>query len=274
MWCLVDTTLAEEGEETFEWLARIHKIVEKYYPEDVYLVGESTNNFDLYNFFIRDNQVIGVTSAIFVMIVLLFTFQSAGLPVLLMMVIQGSIWINFAIPHLTDDKVFFISYLIVTSIQMGANIDYAIIITGRFQELKQTMPPKAAIVEALNQAFPTVITSGSILASAGLLIGYLSSEPSISSIGFFLGRGTIISMVLVMSILPQILLLGTNIIDRTGFKLNVRSKPQAQTGHLRVNGHVRGHVSGMVDAKINGTVSGDINAVIEVGGIEDDQARK
>ncbi|NLI89984.1 MAG: MMPL family transporter, partial [Epulopiscium sp.] len=128
---LINTNLPEEGEETFKALEDIHKIAGKYYNNDVHLVGESTNNLDLNNFFTRDNKVIGVTSAIFVMIVLLFTFQSAGLPVLLMMVIQGSISINFAIPYLTGVNVFFISYLIVSSIQMGANIDYAIIITGR-----------------------------------------------------------------------------------------------------------------------------------------------
>ncbi len=268
---LLNTHLPEEGEETFEWLDKLHEIAYKYYLEDIYLVGESTNNHDLYNFFIRDNKVIGITSAIFVMIVLLFTFQSAGLPVLLMMVIQGSIWINFAIPYLTGVNVFFISYLIVTSIQMGANIDYAIIITGRFQDLKQSMPPQEAIVEALNQAFPTVVTSGTILASAGLLIGFLSSEPSISSIGLFLGRGTIISMILVMTILPQILLLGNKIIDRTGFKLKGMPEAKTQAGYIKVNGHVRGHVSGMVDAKVSGTIFGDMDAVIE-GNIENKEA--
>lgn len=276
---LLNTHLPEESLETFEWLDKLHHLAYQYYPEDVYLVGESTNNFDLSDFFVRDNKVIGITSAIFVMIVLLFTFQSAGLPVLLMMVIQGSIWINFAIPYLTGVNVFFISYLIVTSIQMGANIDYAIIITGRFQDLKQTMSPKEAIVEALNQAFPTVITSGTILASAGLLIGFLSSEPSISSIGLFLGRGTIISMVLVMTILPQILLLGNKLIDRTGFKLKGVAEAKVQTGHMRVNGHVRGHVSGKVDAKVDGTIFGDVNAVIEMGntqerGANDDEETK
>mgnify|MGYP000920423044 CR=1 FL=1 len=260
---LINTNLPEEGEETFKALEDIHKIAGKYYNNDVHLVGESTNNLDLNNFFTRDNKVIGVTSAIFVMIVLLFTFQSAGLPVLLMMVIQGSISINFAIPYLTGVNVFFISYLIVSSIQMGANIDYAIIITGRFQDLKKEMPLEEAIVEALDQAFPTVLTSGSILASAGLLIGFLSSEPTISSIGLFLGKGTIISMILVMCILPQILLLGNKIIERTGFNLNVLPERENYQGHMELSGHVKGHISGTIDAKVDGTIIGDIDAIVE-----------
>ena len=260
---LINTNLPEEGEETFKALEDIHKIAGKYYNNDVHLVGESTNNLDLNNFFTRDNKVIGVTSAIFVMIVLLFTFQSAGLPVLLMMVIQGSISINFAIPYLTGVNVFFISYLIVSSIQMGANIDYAIIITGRFQDLKKEIPLEEAIVEALDQAFPTVLTSGSILASAGLLIGFLSSEPTISSIGLFLGKGTIISMILVMCILPQILLLGNKIIERTGFNLNVLPERENYQGYMELSGHVKGHISGTIDAKVDGTIIGDIDAIVE-----------
>ncbi len=267
---LIETNLPEEGEETFEWLDRFHQIANKYYPEDVLLVGESTNNSDLSEFFVDDNTLIGITSAVFVMIVLLFTFQSAGLPILLMMLIQGSIWLNFSIAYLTNTDVFFISYLIVTSIQMGANIDYAIIITGRFQELKQDMPPSEAIVEALDQAFPTVLTSGSILASAGLLIGFLSSEPSISSIGFFLGRGTILSMFLVMSILPQILLLGNNIIDKTGFEFKSRRRNKKHTGHIIVDGHIHGNVSGRIDGNLKGTIIGDVDATVKTGQMEID----
>lgn len=146
---------------------------------------------------------------------------------------------------------------------MGANIDYAIIITGRYQDLKQKIPPKEAIIEALNQAFPTVLTSGTILASAGLLIGFFSSEYSISSIGLFLGRGTIISMFLVMGILPQILLLGNNIIDKTGFKLKSLPESKKLSGQVEVNGHIRGHISGIIDAEVQGSIKGDVDAIIK-----------
>ncbi|NLI89873.1 MAG: RND transporter, partial [Epulopiscium sp.] len=120
-----------------------------------------------------------------------------------------------------------------------------------------------AIVEALDQAFPTVLTSGSILASAGLLIGFLSSEPTISSIGLFLGKGTIISMILVMCILPQILLLGNKIIERTGFNLNVLPERENYQGYMELSGHVKGHISGTIDAKVDGTIIGDIDAIVE-----------
>ncbi len=119
----------------------------------------------------------------------MFTFQSAGIPLILILVIQGSVWINFSFPYLEHNYLFFLSYLVVSSIQIGANIDYAIVITNRYTELKTQMPIKEAIIESLSQAFPTIFTSGSILACAGFAIGLMSSDAAISSIGICLGRG-------------------------------------------------------------------------------------
>ena len=147
--------------------------------------------------------------------ILLFTFKSAGLPILLVLTIQGSIWINFSFPFLTGTNLFFMSYLIVSAIQMGATIDYAIVITNRYLQLKTVLDRRAAAVEALNQSFPTVLTSGSIMTVAGFLIGKLSTDTIISSIGDTLGRGTLTSIVLVMTVLPQLLVLGDALIERT-----------------------------------------------------------
>ena len=266
---LINLNLPEEGAETFAFLQTIHREAERYYDADsVYLVGDSTSDYDLSVSFARDNIMISVLSVVFVIIVLLFTFQSVGLPILLILVIQGSIWINFSFPGMAQKPIFFLSYLIVTAIQMGANIDYAIVITNRYTVLKREMPIKEAMMLALNQAFPTIVTSGTMLASAGVLIGRLSSDPTISSIGTCLGRGTLISILLVMGVLPQILLLGVTIIERTYFTLKRPVHVQAYTGNLRINGRVRGYVSGMVDAELHGVLHGTMNAAVETGAIE------
>jgi predicted RND superfamily exporter protein len=262
---VLQLNLPEESEETFAFLQTIHKTAAKYYDSGVLVVGDSTSDYDLSSSFYADNILISILTIVFVILVLVFTFQSAGLPVLLILVIQGSIWINFSFPYLTHTNLFFLSYLIVSSIQMGANIDYAIVITNRYTELKKIMPLKDAIVETLNQAFPTIITSGTILAAAGVLIGQLSSDPAISSIGVCLGRGTIISIVLVMGILPQILLLGDVIIEKTAFTLKHNVGLQSFAGAMHINGHIRGYVSGVVDAEFNGTVIGSVNANVDTG---------
>lgn len=260
---LVYANVPEEGKETFKFLDELHAVVQEFYPENSYIVGDSTSDYDLSSVFSTDNLMVSILSFLFVLVILVFTFKSAGLPVLLLAIIQGSIWINFSVPVLMDTNIFFLSYLIVSSIQMGANIDYAIVISSRYTELKKSMSIKDAMVETLNQAFPTIITSGAILAIAGLLIGFLSSDVAISSVGICLGRGTLISIGLVMFVLPQILLLGDVIIEKTSFTLKRRELIQKRSGYMRVNGRVRGYVCGIVDANISGMIHGEISAQLD-----------
>ena len=262
---VLDLNLPEEGEDTFAFLDVLREDVGRYY-DDFLLVGNSTSDFDLSSSFSRDNVMISVLSIVFVILVLLFTFQSVGLPILLILVIQGSVWINFSFPYLMHSNLFFLSYLVVSSIQMGANIDYAIVISNRYMELKKQMPPHKAIILALNQAFPTIITSGSMLAAAGLLIGFMSSDPTVASIGICLGRGTILSIFLVMFVLPEILLLGDKVIERTMFAIKPPELSQELEGSVRVNGHIRGYVSGTIDAKVQGVIHGEVHAIVDTEG--------
>ena len=252
-----------EGEETYALLDEIRAIAQDDYGDDVILVGNSTNAFDLASSFSGDNLKISVLTALFVMAILLFTFQSAGLPILLVLTIQGSIWINFSVPVLTGTNLFFLSYLVVSSIQMGATIDYAIVITNRYLELKREMDRKQAAVEALSQSFPTILTSGTIMAVAGFLIGGISTDATIGSVGQTLGRGTVTSIVLVMTVLPQLLMLGDALIERTAITLNRDRKQRFNQGTMRLDGHIRGHVAGFVDGEFKGVLHGSVDALIE-----------
>lgn len=263
---LVFLTLPQEGDETFAFLNEMHEIAGHYYdPDKVKVVGESTSQYDLCKIFQTDNMVVTVVSILAVLAVLLFTFMSAGMPVLLILVIQGAIWINFSVPTITNSNLFFLGYLIVSSIQMGANIDYAIVISGRFMELKNTMSKRDAIIETMNFAFPTIITSGSMLALAGILIGRLTSDAAIYGIGQCLGRGTIISIIIVMFVLPQILLLGEKIIDKTAFVVSSPIHLQHEAGLVRVDGRINGQVNGVLVGEFHGLIRGDVNAVMVSG---------
>lgn len=261
--------LPEEGDDTRSFLDEVHDLVRSYYGDDFYVVGNSTSAVDLSSSFAEDNLLISILSALFVMLILLFTFKSAGLPVLLILVIQGSIWLNFSVPAIENTPLYFLGYLIVNSIQMGANIDYAIVISSHYTELKQQYPPKKAIVEALNASFPTIFTSGTILAAAGSLIAVMTTNPVIATIGDCLGRGTIISIVLVLAVLPQILVLGDTIIERTSFEMpGLDRKIRTASGTMHVHGRVRGYISGVIDAEVNGILTGQINASIATGDVE------
>lgn len=271
---LVYLTLPESGEETYQFLDTIQETAQKYYPDGkVYLAGNSTTEYDFQKAFARDNMVVSVVSILIVLVVLLFTFKSAGMPVLLILVIQGSIWINFSMPYLLNQPLFFMSYLVVSSIQMGANIDYAIVVANRYQELKGQMPHRDAIIETMNFAFPTIITSGTILAVAGTLIGLMTSTASITGIGQNLGRGTILSILLVMFVLPQILLIGGKVVDMTAFSMPNVTKKHSGRGRVRVDGLVRGEVHGVVSGVMHAIVDGevDLNLISGVAAEEEDE---
>lgn len=267
-----------EGEETFEHIDAVRSIVQEYYPEDIYVVGDATSNYDLSKSFSHDNTLISILTALFVGIILLFTFQSAGLPFVLLLTIQGSIWINFSVPYLTDNGIFFLCYLIVSSIQMGATIDYAIVITNRYLSLRKEVPSKrVAVIKSLNEAFPTVLTSGTILAACGFLVGQFTSNAVIAQLGVALCRGTVTSGILVMSVLPLLLFLFDPFIDRTSFSINANvpqvGNPIKSSGKpVYVNGAVRGYFSGYLNGSFTGTLNGDIDINLRKGEHEEGEA--
>lgn len=216
-----------QSDESYALISEIHGIAEEYYGDDVYVTGDATAARDLKDSFSTDNIMVSALSALFVVIVIMFVFRSAGLSLLLIAVIQGSIWLNFSISYFTQSPVFFVGYLIVSAIQMGANIDYAIVVSNRYLDLRnQNVSRRKSIRLALNGALSTLITSGSILVIAGLLIGFISTESIISVIGLVLGRGTIISLLLVLFVLPQMLVWGDRFIMRTTLRRrNRRLRP-------------------------------------------------
>ena len=264
---LVYLTLPEESEETFNFIDEMHDIAGKYYDGKILVCGESVSQYDLQKTFGRDNTVVSVVSILAVLVVLLFTFKSAGMPVLLIAVIQGCIWINFSVPTLQHDNLFFMGYLIVSSIQMGANIDYAIVIASRYTELRETMGRKKSIIDTMNLSFPTIITSGSMMAVSGILIGKMTSDVAIFGIGKSLGRGTLISIFVTMFVLPQILLAGDKIIEKTAFVMNMPIRTKNVTGLMRVDGLVRGRIEGTVTGTMSAIVRGNVSAYVEAGDV-------
>ena len=216
---------ASDGDETFALLDRIHAVVHQYYPTDSYLVGDAMSAYGSEQTFTQDNVMVSAMSILMVMLVLLFTFRSLGMPILLTLVIQGSIWINFGITVLTGEYVLFMVYLVASAIQMGCNVDYAIVVASHYTEARADQGPREAIITALNLAFPTIITSGTMLISAGLLIGARVSSGAVAGMGRFVGVGSLITVFLVLFVLPQLLLLGDTFVRRTALR---RQRPLAR----------------------------------------------
>ena len=257
---LVYLTLPLGDTDSYPFLDTMYNIAHGYYPEEqIYVVGDMSSEYEFQKSFSTDNTVVSILSILIVLVVLLFTFKSAGMPLLLILVIQGSIWINFSVPAFTGKGIFFMSYIVVSSIQMGANIDYAIVIASRYMEVKDTLGKRDGIIETMNFAFPTIITSGTILAVAGILVGSMTSEVAIVGIGQSLGRGTLISIFLVMFVLPQILLIGSGIIEKTSFAMPSRVRHRSGRGRIYLDGMVQGEVHGTISGTVHGYVDGEVN---------------
>lgn len=248
-----------EGEESYEFLDEVRQIAKKYYENPI-IASNTTSSYDLYSSFKTDNVKISFVTILFVFLVLLFTFKSVGIPVLLVMTIQGSIWINFSIPAVMNSPIYFLGYLVVSSIQMGATIDYAIVMTNRYSANKKIINHKQAVIDTIDQAFPTIFTSGSILTVAGFLVGKISTDPVISGLGIALGRGTLISIILVMLVLPQILILGDRFIEKTYLKQRAKSRKTSRSGRIMLDGSIDGYVDGYVKGRFFGVINGSIDA--------------
>ena len=150
-----------------------------------------------------------------VFVVLLLSFKSLSLPVMLVLAIEGAIWINLSVPYFMGSPIFYLAYLIISSIQLGATVDYAILMTDRYLENRQRMDRKDAVVETISAVTVSILTSGLTLTVVGFLLGYLSTHGLLSQLGMFLGRGTICSMLIVLLVLPGMLYLLDGLILHT-----------------------------------------------------------
>ncbi len=210
-----------EGEESTALVERIRAIAEEQYgPDTVLVIGDVTSARDLHDAYTGDSRLISLLTITFVFVILLCTFRTVMGSAILVFVIQGSIWINFSFPYLEGSVPSFVTNMIVSAIQMGATIDYAIVLMNRYQVLKAECPKKKAMALAVNQSFPTVLTSGAIMTIAGLLIAYRVSDVYVNHIGLAVGRGAFISVVLVLTVLPQLLVLLDTAVDKTRFHID------------------------------------------------------
>lgn len=227
---ILTISIPVEGEESEAFLEETRKITKEVYPEDdVLIVGQITSAKDLKASYNSDSVLISLLTILFVFTVILLTFRSLVGAAILVFVIQGSIWINFACTFISGMTCSFVTNMIVSAIQMGATIDYAIVIMSRYRALRGMHPKKEAMVLAVNESFPTVITSGLIMTVAGFLIAYRISDVYVGHIGLGVGRGALISMLLVLSVLPQLILLLDTAIEKTSFQLNLFPKGGKQT---------------------------------------------
>ncbi len=201
-----------ESQESFEAVASIKTAVQEYYPDQWYLAGKSSSIADIKESVEQDSRQVMLLSVLAVLLIILFSFRSISLPILLVAVIQSSIWINMGIPYFQGTSLVYIGYLIISSLQLGATIDYAILLSNRYLDFRHLQPPKEAAMSAISTAGVSITVSALILTVAGFAEGLLSTIPSVSAIGILLGRGAALSGIMVLFVLPSLLVLFDRVI--------------------------------------------------------------
>lgn len=204
-----------EGEATFALVETIRETAQRYYPDSYYLTGEGVVACDLKTSITADLLRVNLLAIVAIFLVLLLTMKSISLPVILVLTIETAIWINQAVPYFTDSTVFYVSNLIISSIQLGATVDYAILLTDRYMGYRREMGKKQALQEAISAVTVSMLTSGIVLAVIGFMMGAVSSHGIIAQLGTLIGRGSLLSLTLVLFVLPGLLYLLDGLIGKT-----------------------------------------------------------
>ena len=196
----------EEGATTTTLINAIQQLLDENYSDAV-LLGQSSATLEIKGIVTHDYDVITYVSIGLVALILIVTFKAALIPVILIVIIQGSVYINMVFPYIMGDQMVYIGYMLVSSILLGATIDYAILLTTRYMAHRKSMNKYDAVQHALADSSRTLITSASILAAVGAAVMLVSSLPATQVIGGAVFRGGICAFVMVMIPLPQLLIL-------------------------------------------------------------------
>lgn len=213
---VVDTDTREEGDEAFSLVSRVRKTASQYYS-GCYSCGQSTNLYDMKQVVSADTKLVNGIAVAAIALVLFVTFKSLLLPVILLFIIEAAIWINLSVPYFAGSSLVYIGFLVISTVQLGATIDYAIFITSNYMNRRKEMGKREAIKGVLNRNLIAILTSALILASAGFCLKFTSSNPIVAELGLLLGRGTFLSLGMVAVILPILLLVLDKVIGVTTY---------------------------------------------------------
>lgn len=226
---LLSLNLAISSPYAHDAVQQIETILYKYYGEDGALSGMLVAMDDIATSFTGDMTRVSLITIGLVFLIVMISFRSLIIPAMLVCLIQGAVYINMAFSGLVDGSVFFMCYLICVALQMGATIDYGILLTSHYRECRNTLPPREAVAQAMQMSLQTILTSGLALITAGFAVGKISTVFYISSIGTMLARGAVVSVLLILFLLPQLLIwLDRWMIKKNSKKAELSSEPSVQ----------------------------------------------
>lgn len=216
----VSVEVPYEGDETFALVEQIRSLAQEHYPDAYYLAGQGVSTYDLMTTVSHDKDLVDLASIAAVLAVLFLATRSLVLPIILVFVIETSIWLNFSIPYFTGNPEFYISYLIASTILLGVTVDYAILFADRYKEFRRTLPKGQAVRAMVEVATVPVMTSGTVVAVVAGLLGAFSTHGLLSQLGWFLCTGVLLSLAAVIFVLPGYLWLFDGLIGMTTRRAN------------------------------------------------------
>ena len=222
---IIYTDTPGEGDLAFRVIERINATTEKYY-DDFHLAGQSSSLYDMKTIVATDTFRVNLIAIVSIFLVIMFSFRSIMLPFILVITIEAGIWINLSIPYFTDTSINFVGFLVLSTVQLGATVDYAILLTDFYKENRKHMQKREALHKSLGSAFKSILVSGFTLSISGFTLFITSSNSSIRDIGLLLGRGTLLSMLMVLCFLPPMLSLFDRLIAKTTMNAGFIEKHQ------------------------------------------------
>ncbi|MDW2800537.1 MMPL family transporter [Clostridium boliviensis] len=236
---LISMNTVQESQYAFDCSQKLEGVIRQYYPGDAYVIGMTPTTIDIRDILTDDYNKVSLLSLAGVALVVLITFQAVLVPILVIIPIEVAIYLNMTLPYVMGDSLVYIGYIIVSCLQLGATIDYSILMTNNYLGFRKTMNNTDSAMAAISKSTLSILTSGGILTVVGYLLFFTSSIQAISQVGRLVGRGAILSMVLVLSLLPALLSLFDRQIQKQQERA-ARRKERRFLKYMKVRGKLKG----------------------------------
>ncbi len=236
---LISMNTVQESQYAFDSSQKLEGIIRQYYPDDAYVIGMTPTTIDIRDILTDDYNKVSLLSLAGVALVVLITFQAVLVPILVIIPIEVAIYLNMTLPYVMGDSMVYIGYIIVSCLQLGATIDYSILMTNNYLGFRKTMNNTDSAMAAISKSTLSILTSGGILTVVGYLLFFTSSIQAISQVGRLVGRGAVLSMVLVLSLLPALLSLFDRQIQKQQER-SARRKERRLLKYMKVRGKLKG----------------------------------
>ncbi len=226
---LISMNTVQESQYAFDCSQKLESVVREYYPENAYVIGMTPTTIDIRDILTDDYSKVSLLSLAGVALVVFATFQSILVPILVIIPIEVAIYLNMTLPYIMGDSMVYIGYIIVSCLQLGATIDYSILMTNNYLGFRKNLNNTDSAMAAISKSTLSILTSGGILTVVGYLLYFTSSIQAISQVGRLVGRGAMLSMVLVLSLLPALL----SVFDKQIQKQQFRAVKRKEKRRLR-----------------------------------------